>query len=279
MSAISNNSARGTLPQSYSDFQTASYASRSSQMSAYEELSAGLTIQTREGDVVTLSSSSYSGFSASSYNSQGIIESDSGSAMMNVHSREITLASGESFSFSVQGDLSEEELADIENIIKGIDGIVSEVAQGDMDEAIAKAFSMGPYDSISMYAADISYARSYSMSEQTSSYGSLLDSASSAPLIGPSNSQGGLESLFDKMAQLLESQEEKLLEKSWQPMDSLFQQYLNGMEASDEAEAGDSSGQAQTRGVALLDKIKQRLDEMIADLLDGAFDSTLDQYL
>ena len=279
MSSIQGNSSSGMSPRNYQGLQEASYASRSTQMSAYEALNAGLTIQTREGDIVTLSSSSYNGFSASSYNSQGIIESDTGSAKMSMNSREITLTSGESFSFSVQGDLSEEELADIENIIKGIDGIVSEVAQGDMDDAVAKALSMGSYDSISMYAADISYARSYSIAEQTSSYGSLLDSEPSDQLTSSGSVQGDLESLFDKMAQLLENQEDKLLEKSRKPLDSLFQQYLSGMETTDETEQEDSSDQTQASGTAFLDIVKQRLDEMIAGLLDGAFDSTLDQYL
>ncbi|WP_027362563.1 hypothetical protein [Desulfospira joergensenii] len=277
MSSIQGNSSQGMRPSNYQGLQKASVASRSTQMSAYEELNAGVTIQTREGDVVTLSANSFSGYSSSSYTSQGVIESDSGKAMVSQHSREITLTSGESFSFSVQGDLSEEELADIENIIKGIDGIIAEVAEGDMDDAIAKALSMGSYDSVSMYSADISYARGYSMTEETTSAGAWLDNTDRADqLTGSDRSQGTLDNLFEKMARLLEDQEEKLLEKSRQPLDSLFQHYLNGVEKNEGNEEEDPT---RTSEYAFLDKVRQRLDQMIADMLDGAFDSTLDQVL
>lgn len=169
MSSIPNQSLMTGPPpgqDALSDAQFSSYVRKQS-VSAYESLDAGLTIQTKEGDLVTLTSNTYAQVDAFMYNSKGILQTDSGTTAVTRNQREITLTSGDSFSFSVVGDLSEEELQDIEAIVKGIDEIISEMAQGDMDDAVSKALSMGGYDSVSMYSADITYQRSYAMTSQT----------------------------------------------------------------------------------------------------------------
>ena len=139
-------------------------STRQQTLSAYESLNAGVTIQTREGDLVTLNSNSFSSLNACGYNSKGLLETEDGSVSAQVTRQEITLASGQSFSFSVSGDLSEEELADITDIVKNIDEIISDMVEGDMDGAVATAMGMENYDSVSMYAADITHERSYSAS-------------------------------------------------------------------------------------------------------------------
>ncbi|MCP4720320.1 MAG: hypothetical protein GY860_12750, partial [Desulfobacteraceae bacterium] len=112
MNSISDNSSPGLL-QDRGNLQNAQFSSHSRKqtVNAYESLDTGLTIQTREGDIVTLSSNSFSEFNASEYNSKGEIRTDSGNALITQHTREITLTTGEQFSFSVQGDLNEQELA------------------------------------------------------------------------------------------------------------------------------------------------------------------------
>lgn len=268
MSSIQGNSSPGPRPQSYPKIPEATFASRSRQVQAYEQLNAGLTIQTREGDVVTLSSSSHAGFSASSYTSQGVLESDSGKASVNRHSREIVLTTGESFSFSVTGDLNEQELEDIENIIRGIDAIISEVAEGDMDDAVETALSMGTYESISRYAADVRYARTYSMTQGTSSPGiggGMEDGRS-----GTGGRPVGIAGVFEKMAGLLEDQEEKLLEKASQPLDSLFRHHIRNREENQEG---------RFSVTAVLERMRERLEQMISEMINGGFDRTLDKSL
>ncbi|MDD9302530.1 MAG: hypothetical protein HUK40_09390 [Desulfobacter sp.] len=122
-------------------------------LNSYESLDAGLTIKTREGDVVTLSSSRFSEINAREYSREGEITSQNGQSLSKYNLREITLTTGEMFSFSVEGDLSEAELADIESIVAGVDSIIGEMATGDMDDAISKAMAMGSYDSVSSYEA------------------------------------------------------------------------------------------------------------------------------
>ncbi|MBU2431175.1 MAG: hypothetical protein KKH99_10820, partial [Proteobacteria bacterium] len=128
--------------EALSDAQFSSYVRKQS-LSVSEHMKAGLTIKTKEGDLVTLSSSSYARMDSYLYDSKGALKTETGTVAVSQNIREITLASGERFAFSVSGDLNEEELADIENIVKGIDDIISQMAEGDMEGAVADARAMG----------------------------------------------------------------------------------------------------------------------------------------
>ncbi len=253
MSGISTNQPvmAGPAPwqNNLSDAQFSSYVRKQS-ISAYESLDAGLTIQTKEGDLVTLTSSSFAEFDAHTYTSKGILQTESGMAMATQNTREITLTSGESFSFSVVGELSEEELTDIEAIVKGIDEIISEMTQGDMDDAVDKALSMGGYDTVSMYAADISYQRSYQMMSE------VRAETEAKPEVEPVLQDENLNQLstikpypenhsphkkrddtikninnfFEKMVEILEKYEEKLIDKAQQPIAQLFNHHRDDIQ-------------------------------------------------
>ena len=240
----------------FSDAQFSSYVRKQS-ISAYESLDAGLTIKTKEGDLVRLTSSSFAELDAHSYNSKGILQTESGMAMATQNTREITLTTGESFSFLVVGDLSEEELADIGAIVKGIDEIISEITEGDMDEAVEKALSMGGYDTVSMYAADISYQRSYQMmSDVRAETVTPVLEAEAKPELEPVLQDGNLNQLstiipypenrsprkkrdntiedinkfFEKMVDKLEKYQEKLIDKAQQPIAQLFSHHLDDIQ-------------------------------------------------
>ena len=254
---------RGNLQNSQFSSQ-----SRTQSVNAYESLNTGLTIKTREGDIVTLSSSSFSELNSFEYNSRGEIRTDSANASLSQHTREITLTTGEQFSFSVQGDLNEQELADIEAIVKGVDSIAAEVFQGDMDEAFEKAMSMENYSSVSMYSAEITHQQFYSVAEETSS--SSLGPLGAAPSLGTGgvNSQSSLplDDFVEKMVQLIEDQEEKMLAKAQQPLSALFEQLLKNKEDADEK---------QTPAYGALKSMGEAVDQLVSDLLKKAFDTTL----
>jgi hypothetical protein len=146
-----------------SDIGAAAY-SREQSVRASESLEAGLVIETSEGDLVTLSASSFSELDAFMYDSAGVVRTEAGTALYSEQQRGITLASGQSFSFTVEGDLNKEELKDIESILKGLDGVISEMRQGDMGDALKEAMKLGDYDTVSSYAADITYERSVEVS-------------------------------------------------------------------------------------------------------------------
>ncbi|MCP3944276.1 MAG: hypothetical protein GY710_22750 [Desulfobacteraceae bacterium] len=251
---------RANLPNS----QLSSYARRQSVNSA-ESLDTALTIKTREGDIVTLSSNSFSELNAFEYDSQGQMSTDNGNVLVNRHIREISLTTGEQFSFSVQGDLNEQELADIEAIVKGVDAIAAQMVEGDMDEAFEKAMSMGSYSSVSMYSADISYERSYSMIEETrsTSRGSLPAFESEAGMLNHPEPKAYF---IDQMAQFLDKQEEKMLAKAQHPLSALFEHLLENASEAD---------QEETPAYKAIQTVGEQLDQIISEMLKKAFETTL----
>ena len=128
-----------------------------------ENVSTDLTIKTSEGDIVKLSTQSFYDFRSLLYDKKGQVYSDAGTITNRISYREMTLKSGESFTFSVSGHLNAEELKDIEKIVRQIDNIIHDMKKGDMGNAIKKALNMGRYDTISGFSADLSVTKSYSM--------------------------------------------------------------------------------------------------------------------
>ena len=285
MSSLSDVKAASQRP----GFQDQNFSGRTdkTELAAYHRLDAGLTIKTREGDIVTLSTSRFSSLNAREYNSQGIYTTKDGSVSGQIHERQIELASGETFAFSVQGDLNEQELADIENIVSSVDGIIYEMAGGNMDDAIAKALSMGSYDSVARYEANISVAQAYSVSSQTSAVngnsalpGGYGDVAGSGSLLS-----AALESPFMKsVSQLLKEQEVQTLTYARQPLSQLFGHYLaqqDGLEKAGSdtlADAPTPAADAAKSPLALaLESTAKMVDQLIQDMVKDAFEHTLDQ--
>ncbi len=275
---------------SLSDAQVASYMRKQS-VSTYESMNAGLTIQTREGDVVTLSSNTYAQMDAYMYDSKGIVQTENGMAISSQSQRQISLSSGDSFTFSVKGDLSEAEFEDIEAIIKGIDGIIAEMAQGDMDEAVDKALAMGTYDSVSKYSADIKYERSYAAVTETRAQnaaigttpktGMLSNDGSGSlfgtqplPEINAPNTKGknlisDIEKFFEKMTEQLEKHEDKQLARSKKGIDKLFNHHLKG-----EGIKG-KGHEKETSVFNAIENAQKHIDSYIEKITSRLFDKTL----
>ncbi len=289
-----------------------STASRSNELyvDSYSSLDAGLTIQTREGDMVTLSTSQYSELEAYEYSSQGVVSNEDGYAAASYNVREVTLSSGETFKFTVEGDLNEEELEDIESIITGVDGIIGEMMEGDLQDAVSQAMSMGYYDSISSYEADITVQYGYAMysEEQTATTGVLGQDMAAAYLedfddtaIDTDDGEitrtaGNLEiPLMDQLSELLEEQQEEALARAREPLSNLFDHYLEiqGANEADEALANEEEALVDESPVDKkqaneshpedpatffsdhLKKVAKTVDQTIADMVKNAFDNTL----
>ncbi len=299
MSSIHNPSiSAGSSQQqnTLSDAQFSSYVRKQS-FRAQESLDAGLTIKTKEGDLVTLTSNTYAQLDSFQYNSRGVLETDTGTTMVSQNHREITLATGESFSFSVVGDLSEEELADIEDIVKGVDGIISEMTEGDMDEAVEKALSMGRYDTVSMYSADITYKKSYEMVSSTSGKKAYLSPEQFMP--GPAdlskrrpaneylpgsieslpedfnnlnrkgNSLSNIEQLIEKMTKELEKHEDKLVEKAQKPIDDLFNHHKNKVK---------NHHAKETSTYNAIDHAQKKMEKMIEKMASKIFENYFSEF-
>ena len=254
-------------------------STQSRSISAQEALNAGVTIQTREGDVVTLNAASFSEFNSSEYNSQGVVANGNSLVASSSNLREITLSTGESFSFSVQGDLSEEELKDIEAIIKGVDDIIGEMTQGDMTGAVAEAVELTTqnFGTVAAYSADLSYQRSYSMTQtETSQAYSAMPAGDQgrnkglvdmADVQAPTARDTGL-GLLEKMMEQLKAQKEELLEKARNPLDSLFEKYK-----TDAREARNPLAEKD------LSALQGETASLIQGMVQDAFGKALDQFV
>jgi len=238
-----------------SDSQFSSYVKKQS-YSAYESLDAGLTIKTREGDLVTLSSNTYSKLDAYMYDSRGVLQTDAGTVSVTRNQREITLESGESFSFSVSGNLSEEELLDIEAVVKGIDGVIAEMTAGDMDDALAAALSMGGFDTIEAYSADITHTKSYAVTTEIQAATSGIEDATT----------GSMENFFDRMAEKIGELDKKLVDKAQDPIEDLFKHHLGKMK--------ESRGQ-DTSLFSALEKAGQMIDDLMDAITENLFKDQL----
>ncbi|MCF8045721.1 MAG: hypothetical protein K9J83_07655 [Desulfarculaceae bacterium] len=209
--------------------RTGTLTEHASYVSASRDIDSQIMIKTKEGDVVTLSSNSSYDFESIRYDREGRIRNENGSgADSSMSYRKMTLAAGESFEFSVKGDLSEEELDDIQQIVSDIDGILEQMTEGDMKEAVGLAMEMGGYDSVARLSADLSVKQSYRAVSQ-SSLAQYAESHSRAP-----EHETESASLFDragkiaeKVREQLEDVEEQLRERSRQPLEQLFAKHEN----------------------------------------------------
>ena len=270
-----------------SHFQDTGFSGRTTRqdISSYESMDAGLTIKTREGDIVTLSTSRFSSLNAHEYTSRGSLATQEGQVAASYSERQIELASGQTFSFSVEGDLNEQELADIESIVSGIDSIVYEMAEGDMDEAVALALSMGSYDSVSMYEADITLTRAYSAYTEAAT-------TESTPSLGASQGRSGYGTSFlpsmntaftEDVSRFLKDQEANALAHAQRPLSQLFDYYLEQQADQKDALAASNDGtnfaETALKGPAAtaLENTAKTVDLLIQEMIKAVFDKTLNE--
>ena len=190
------------LPQSnpaasrQSSFQQATVQAQQSQIS----------LVTEEGDVVTLSHSQSQAQAITA--SQGVTPVSFGQSF--------TLASldTENVAFSVQGDLSEEEQADIEDLVDDLFDIANDFFNGQMGAAMAGAMNLGDMGSVSELSATFSYVAAVS-TQVTNSH--------PMPALGPS--PFSLMEEFHEIAEeddLPENQYVDLLRGQWEQIEEIL---------------------------------------------------------
>ncbi|WP_028584876.1 hypothetical protein [Desulfogranum mediterraneum] len=270
---------------SLSDFQTSTYV-REQSFRSDERLETGLVIQTKEGDQVTLNSSSFSQMDSFLYDSKGLVQTEAGTALFSQQQREISLASGHSFSFSVAGDLNEDELKDIEAILTGLDGVIAEMGQGDISGALDSALEMGGYDSVASFTADIHYQRSSELRSERTAATSQGQSIQEGPfreeLPSPLPAEPGSQAqppqgknegmpmdfakLFHKMEQVLSHHGNSQLALAKNPMNKLFQHHLDQL--GEEEEQGAST-------YAALESAMEEIGSLVEELAAKTFSEQL----
>lgn len=131
-----------------------------SAISAAADLTGRLSVTTAEGDKITLTADFEARYQALNY--QGQIQTDGGTAQVSAKSIEASLS--KQYGVTVEGDLNEQELNDLEKLFRKVSGIFNKYFRGQDDEALAKtaklADKFGGLSSLSSLDLSVSVERS-----------------------------------------------------------------------------------------------------------------------
>jgi len=136
------------------------YESYSEAMSQRSE--ANISFTTAEGDVVTISNYHEQAYSLVSEKWSSPLQQG-----MNFTASALNV---DAFSLSVEGDLNEEELADIQNLMVDLTSIAEHFFSGNLAKAMDEAMNIGDMGSIAQLSASFSYNANWAASSQITDY-------------------------------------------------------------------------------------------------------------
>jgi len=136
------------------------YESYSEAMSRRNE--ANISFTTAEGDVVTIANHQEQAYSLASEKWSSPLQQG-----MNFTASALSV---DAFSLSVQGDLNEEELADIQNLLADLASIAEHFFSGNLGKAMDEAMNIGDMGSITQLSASFSYNATWAASSQITDY-------------------------------------------------------------------------------------------------------------
>lgn len=148
------------LYQNYSTTTNNTVSSERTDLYSYHEKTGTVTLTTDEGDIVTFQQSSLAALEASSQT----ISSPLAHGM--TFSAQSALA--ETMSFSVQGDLNEQELADIATLYDSLTTIAGDFFSGDYGKAMTGALTLGDLGSVA--SLDASFTQTQMVASQLTTH-------------------------------------------------------------------------------------------------------------
>lgn len=148
-----------------------------------------IVIETLEGDRVTLSTSTYA---AGGYETYEAFALGPGAAAWQ-YGESAYFESRQELSLSVSGDLNEQELNDINKILRTLDKMMNNLAAGDLEGALAGSARFSGIDSIASFSADMSITASLAVSRYEAA-------AASIPLPAAENLDGLAARRIDRAA-------------------------------------------------------------------------------
>ena len=117
---------------------------------------------TAEGDIVTLSKDSQHQASCLTYS--GL--SRGGGSMVQLQEKSYSMEVNRELSITIEGNLSKEEVQDIQKSIKTIDKIMHDALSGNTDHALAMAYDVSRMESISSFSASLEIENTVSFEQQ-----------------------------------------------------------------------------------------------------------------
>jgi len=148
MSSITN------ILSQFPDFQqlssNTSFAAKTQQFQAQAQTSTSTNVNfiTAEGDRVSLSAGSEVNASFGTYTFQGLAKGQA----VNLQSQEFSTSIRSDFNLLVEGDLNEQEQADIQAFLQSAQDLLKELGTGNVEKAAEAALSLGDLDSLSSAA-------------------------------------------------------------------------------------------------------------------------------
>ena len=260
-----------------------SLALKAARVTASTSLSKDITIETAEGDKVTLSYRNDTSFQAASYDAfyqrNSLVNGENGDLMhqqtAQSHTDIFSFSQESRFSLSIEGDLNQQERKDIREALEIIDKLMMDTLQGgDLLQGAQDAAKIIELESIAAVDADYRYQGLVTIEEMTqvtsvSNYGdsgALEDSLSGLELPERSSpTEEQVQELIDRMAEFIEewAAEKKLkTEHFLRPVEKLFADHLEKLEDDPQAQARQELFKYLGKG--LLEQIREMSDPKLA---------------
>ncbi|MGE3539019.1 MAG: hypothetical protein AB7N91_16490 [Candidatus Tectimicrobiota bacterium] len=153
--------------------------SRLLQAQAETHTSADFTFLTAEGDKVTLSADSLQQASYTRYDARGTLHGQ----RLKARAEELTLSATQNTAFSVEGELSAEELQDIQEVVEQVSALAQDVFAGGDTDDLTQALDLDDLSTLQSFEATLEYSQSLSLSRITQGSGHGRRAASAAPLV------------------------------------------------------------------------------------------------
>ncbi|MCD6430485.1 MAG: hypothetical protein J7L57_04615 [Deltaproteobacteria bacterium] len=258
-----------------------SLALKAARVTAATSLSKDITIETAEGDKVTLSYRNDTSFQAASYDAfyqkNSLVNGENGELMdqriVQSHTDLFAYSQESQISFSVEGDLNEQERKDIREALKLIDKMMIDSLQGgDLLQGAQDAVEIIELESIAVVDADYRYQSLVTIEEMTqfealSNYGdsgALEDDISSLELPERSSSMDQVQELIDRMAEFIEewAGEKKLKPEYFlRPVEKLFADHFEKFK--DKPQTQPQQELFKYLGKGLLEQIRNMSDSQL----------------
>ncbi len=200
-------------------------------MSASSRKSLDIELVTAEGDKVTISGASALQVGASSYDYRGRSHGDE----VNLQGQTLQMASADSFSISVAGNLSKEEFADIKKLVTKIEDFGADFFSHPLDVTATQALALGQdLGSVASFEANLNVVQEVTVAREVQQEGEAVSepvapvSASALPPVNTSSpatrdAKGLLETLLEA-ARNTHVDKEKFAEKLPTKLAQLFKQ-------------------------------------------------------
>ena len=203
MSSISN------ILNQFPDFQSltsnASVGLKTQQVQARAETSttSQFSFLTAEGDRVSISAGSESRFSFDSYTAQGLADGQA----FDIRSQQSSSSLRSDFSLLVEGDLNEQELADIEAFVQTAENLFNNLRSGNVDEAAETALSLSNLETLSTAALFYRQETTVSVATRSTSL-AAQGNGTSQPSQGSGRAAGQIPSIENFLERILNAQEQ-----------------------------------------------------------------------